>query len=103
MTVRTPKRKYLIDVKQTGHDDPLTFEVSVREGATETRHDVTLSLAQLARLTNAPCPSQRCIQAIFQFLLEREPKEAILGRFDVSIIPHYFPEFESTLRQYIEE
>ena len=31
-------------------------------------------------------------------LLEREPKESILGRFDVSVIGRYFPDFESAIR-----
>jgi hypothetical protein len=30
-------------------------------------------------------------------LLEREPKEAILRRFDVSVIGRYFPEFEGVI------
>lgn len=29
----------------------------------------------------------------FEFLLAREPKESILGRFDVTVIDRYFPEF----------
>jgi hypothetical protein len=30
----------------------------------------------------------------FRFLLGREPKESILGRFDATAISRYFPEFE---------
>jgi len=30
----------------------------------------------------------------FRFLLEREPKGSILGRFDATAISRYFPEFE---------
>ena len=29
---------------------------------------------------------KRCIEAAFQFLLDREPKESILRRFDVTVI-----------------
>jgi hypothetical protein len=37
---------------------------------------------------------ERCIEAAFQFLLDREPHESILRRFDITVISHYFPEFE---------
>jgi hypothetical protein len=30
----------------------------------------------------------------FRFLLEREPKESILGSFDLTVIGRYFPEYE---------
>ena len=36
-----------------------------------------------------------------RFLLDREPKECILGRFDVTVISRYFPEFERELRRYL--
>jgi hypothetical protein len=31
----------------------------------------------------------------FAFLLEREPPNAILGTFDLSVIQRYFPEYDS--------
>jgi hypothetical protein len=34
-------------------------------------------------------------------LLDREPKESILGRFDVTVISRYFPEFERELPRYL--
>ena len=37
-----------------------------------------------------------------RFLLDREPKESILGRFDVTVISRYFPEFERELPHYLE-
>jgi hypothetical protein len=53
---------------------------------------------QLTAGTHTP---ERCIQAAFQFLLDREPKESILRRFDVSVISRYFPEFERELPRYL--
>jgi hypothetical protein len=41
------------------------------------------------------------VDAAFRFLLDREPKEAILARFDVSLIAQYFPEFEEELPRYL--
>ena len=34
-------------------------------------------------------------------LLDREPKESILGRFDVTAISRYFPEFERAMPRYV--
>ena len=91
----------MIEVRQTGHSDPLTFDVVIRDSGNETRHQVTMSEADHGRLTNGSCPPDRCVEAAFRFLLDREPKEAILSRFDVSVISRYFPEFETKLPRYI--
>ena len=37
--------------------------------------------------------SERCLKAPFRFLLDRKPKESILGRLDVTVISRHFPEF----------
>jgi hypothetical protein len=47
-------------------------------------------------------PPERCLEAAFRFLLDREPKESILGRFDLTVISRYFPEFERELPHYLE-
>jgi len=91
----------MIEVRQTGHSDPLTFDVVVRESGNETRHQVKMSVGDYDRLTNGSCPPQRCIEAAFRFLLDREPKEAILSRFDVTVISRYFPDFETKLPRYL--
>ena len=44
---------------------------------------------------------ERCLEAAFRFLLDREPKESILGQFDVKVILSYFPEFERELARYL--
>ncbi len=90
----------MIQVRRTGGDDPLEFEVIVREGKGETRHDVTMSRETCERLTAGKHTPERCLEAAFRFLLDREPKESILGRFDVTVISRYFPEFERELLSY---
>jgi hypothetical protein len=35
----------------------------------------------------------------FAFLLEREPPGSILRRFDLSVIPRYFPDYDSQIRR----
>ncbi|MGJ0621538.1 MAG: hypothetical protein ACR65Z_12635 [Methylocystis sp.] len=80
--------------------DPLVFEVTVREGASESRHRVTLSRRDFERL-GAGAGAERLIAAAFRFLLDREAKESILARFDVSVIAGYFPDFERKLPHYL--
>lgn len=83
---------------QIASEDPSTYRLTavVGEGRSETTHDVTLARDLLARL--APGESADAfVKRCFAFLLEREPKESILRRFDVSVIARYFPEFERTI------
>jgi hypothetical protein len=54
-------------------------------------------------LTAGKHTPERCLNAAFRFLLDREPKESILKRFDVRIIGRYFPEFERELPRYLAE
>ena len=80
--------------------DPMVFAVEIAEGRGATRHRVTLSAADLARLANG-ATGERVIEAAFRFLLDREPKELILSSFDLSAIARYFPEFERELPGYL--
>ena len=53
------------------------------------------------RLAANKCTPERVVEAAFRFLLDREPKESILGTFDVTVISRYFPEFEKELPRYL--
>jgi hypothetical protein len=37
------------------------------------------------------------VEASFRFLLEREPREAILRRFELPLIGHFFAEYEAEI------
>jgi hypothetical protein len=91
----------MIEIRRTGEGDPLAFEVVVREGESESHHQVTMTGATCKRLAGGKHAPERLIEAAFSFLLDREPKESILGRFDVTIISRYFPEFERELPKYL--
>jgi hypothetical protein len=93
----------MIGVRCTDEGDPLKFEVVVREGQGETRHHVSMTRDTCQRLTAGKHTPERCVEAAFRFLLEREPKESILGRFDVTVISRYFPEFERVLPRYLAQ
>ena len=91
----------MIEVRRIKDGGPLDFEVVVREGESETRHHVTIPREMCERLTAGKHTPERCLEAAFRFLLDREPKEAILGRFDVTVISRYFPEFQRELPHYL--
>lgn len=67
----------MIKLQRIGEGDPLDFEVVVREGKGETCHRVTMSKAKSEQLTAGKHTPERCLEAAFRFLLEREPKELI--------------------------
>jgi hypothetical protein len=83
-----------------GEFDPLLLDVSVRDVGGETRHRVTLAIGEAQRLGRGR-PAEELVEAGFRFLLDREPKEAILKRFDFAVIGGYFPEFEARLPDYL--
>ena len=85
----------MIEVRRVAEGDPMDFEVVIREGEGETRHHVTMSRQMCDRLAAGKHTPERCLEAAFRFLLDREPKESILRRFDVTVISRYFPEFVS--------
>ncbi len=91
----------MIHVRQTSQTNPLEFDVEIREPDGTTRHRVIMEDAYYERLTKKAFSVSRFIEAAFQFLLDREPKEAILTSFDVSIISRYFPEFERKVSDYL--
>ena len=93
----------MIEVKRITGWDPLLFEVIVRECSATTHHTVSMSHDACARLTAGKYPPERCLEAAFQFLLDREPKESILERFDVTVISRYFPDFEHELPRYLSQ
>jgi hypothetical protein len=88
-----------IHVERTAAGDDYTFTVRVSERRGETRHEVTLSEHDFARLGTGYATPEEFVHACIAFLLAREAKEQILSSFDVSAIPRYFPEFENQIRR----
>jgi len=76
------------------------FRVIIIGGdGSSTEHQVTLKEADYRRLTGGRVRPERLIEESFRFLLEREPKESILSRFDLTVISRYFPEYEGKIGQ----
>jgi hypothetical protein len=79
--------------------DKSNFRVRVTEGPGETTHQVVVSPGDYTRLANGKIEPEELVRRSFEFLLEREPKESILNRFDLSVISLYFPEFEREIKR----
>jgi len=90
----------MIEVKTTRTGDPFEFEVTVRKGKGETRHIVTMGKETYQGLTGGRLSPEASVEAAFRFLLDREPKESILQRFDVAVISRFFPDFREKLPDY---
>lgn len=90
----------MIIVKTVSTDGPLRFSVAVRENDGETQHEVSMSSGAFEMLSAGKYPPEKVIEAAFRFLLDREPKESILGEFDVTVISRYFPDFVKQLSRY---
>jgi hypothetical protein len=88
----------MIHIQRTKSGDPMQFLVTVSEGGGQTRHEVTMAKATHAKLGGGKSPEE-LLRAAFVFLLEREPKESILTRFDLPVIGRYFPEYEREIRR----
>jgi len=83
-----------IEVETIEHGDRYECQVTVREGRSETHHRVTLRKADYERLAGGRASPTTLVTESFRFLLEREPKEAILSSFDLTVIGRYFPRYE---------
>jgi hypothetical protein len=85
-----------IGVEKTGE---LEFRVRVVDPGSETTHEVTVSPNDFTKLTAGKIEPEELVRRSFEFLLEREPKESILSRFDLSVISRYFPEYEREMKR----
>ena len=79
--------------------NPSHFRVRVIDAGSQTAHQITLEPKYFAKLAGANVASEEFVRKSFEFLLEREPKESILSRFDLSVIGRYFPEYEGEIRK----
>jgi hypothetical protein len=86
-----------IEIDVESQDQAYLCTVTVAEGGSETTHRVTVNKTDYRRLTEGEVPPERLVEASFEFLLEREPKESILRSFDLMTIQRYFPEYASEI------
>jgi hypothetical protein len=63
------------------------------DDGSSTEHDVSVRRDEFQRYASDGDDVKMLLDASFRFLLEREPKESILGRFTLSDIERYFPDY----------
>ena len=90
-----------VKVTQTRLDDPFEFTVTLKGSGGETQHEVTMTQVTYEKLTGSQVSPESCVEAAFQFLLEREPQESILTSFDITVISTYYPAFETEFPGYL--
>ncbi len=88
-----------IDVRAIPGEGGRLFRVKVEEGGGETSHEVAVPEDYYDDLTGGACTAEEFVRISFEFLREREPKESILGEFDITVISRYFPEYEAKMRE----
>lgn len=71
-------------------------QVSLAGG--DAAHEVTVDRATLDDLAPGATP-ETLVEASFRFLLEREPPESILRRFELPIIARYFADYPDEIRR----
>jgi hypothetical protein len=92
----------LIEVECSPAADGWTCRVTVGRDAGQTVHEVTVSAADLDRFAPAAAEPDALVEASFRFMLEREPREAILRRFELPVIERYFPEYPAEIRRRLD-
>ena len=82
-----------IDVSQ---ESGSVFRVVVTDDRGSSTHLVTVMPSDVERYAPGSSP-EALLEAAFEFLLAREPREAILARFDLPVIERHFPEFPEAM------
>jgi hypothetical protein len=86
-----------IDVRCQRIDNGWLCTTTVTDDRSATSHTVAVRAVDLERLAPADEDPTDLVRRSFDFLLAREPKEAILHSFDLPVIGRYFPEFEQEI------
>ncbi|HUG07676.1 MAG TPA: hypothetical protein VMP13_02060 [Acidimicrobiia bacterium] len=86
-----------IEVRALSDD---TFEVTIDETSSTSTHLVTAT-AKHVELLCGDCDPAHLVEASIRFLLDRETKEAIMSQFDLDVIAQYFPDYASSIDDYL--
>ncbi len=81
----------MINVSNINGDE---YKVIIEQHDSSTTHTVTLDDNYYEKLTHRKIQKEELIKRSFEFLLQREPKESILRKFDLKVISRYFSEYE---------
>jgi hypothetical protein len=90
----------MVTVRAEASGDHWLCEVDIDDAGQHTRHAVTVRRADLEQWGGGTerADVESLVGRSFDFLLEREPPNAILASFELSVIPRYFPEYDSVIK-----
>ncbi len=74
-------------------------DVRVGEDAAATDHVVILDRDALIELAPVGASPEDLVAESFRFLLEREPREAIMRSFELPVISRYFADYSQVIRR----
>lgn len=74
-----------------------TCDVTVDDGSGSSSHTVTVPEDDYRNLSGGYANVEELVEESFEFLLERESKESIMGQFEIMTISRYFPEYEDRI------
>ena len=79
-------------------EDGWQCSVSVGDDPGATSHEVSVDRATLDDLAPGITPEE-LVRTSFEFLLEREPRESIMRRFELPIIGRFFGDYSDEMRR----
>ena len=80
-------------------EDGWDCAVTVGDDSAATLHTVHVDRSTFDELAPPGRTPEELIRASFEFLLEREPREAIMRRFDLPIIGSFFSGYAADVRE----
>ncbi len=86
-----------ISVTLTEKSEKWNADVTITEGSSSSQHTVEMDKTYYEKLSRGKYTPEQVIETSFEFLLAREPKESILGQFELPVINRYFGNYESEL------
>ena len=93
-----------VELRPSG--DGWTCEVELQLDGRRSRYTVAVTAQDVARWgrdfdgdADESKAAEDLVRRSFEFLLEREPPESILRRFDLAVIQRYFPEYDRQFRR----
>lgn len=91
----------MVTVRAETRGDNWLCDVNIDHAGQRTRHAVTVTPADLKRWAGGTEREdvESLVARSFDFLLEREPPNAILTSFDLSLIQRYFSDYDSAFRR----
>ena len=92
-----------IEVRLEATGDGRQCRVVVSDARGKSTYEVGVPAAGPFLASLQPDPgfddTERLVRETFAFLLEREPRESILARFDLPVVERYFPDYPAEMRR----